>query len=92
METNITGSSDATLLNGDYIIYQPRNYDEVMVISDYLKNAQSVIVNLELIDDQTSTYLIHFLSGVIYGIDGEIHNLGVKTYLCTPRSITVGGF
>lgn len=92
METNITGSNDATLLAGDYIIYQPRNYDEVMVISDYLKNAQSVIVNLEMIDEQTSTYLIHFLSGVIYGIDGEIHNLGLKTYLCTPSTVAVGGF
>lgn len=92
METNITGSNDATLLAGDYIICQPRSYDEVMVISDYLKNAQSVIVNLEMIDEQTSTYLIHFLSGVIYGIDGEIHNLGLKTYLCTPSTIVVGGF
>lgn len=92
METNFTGTNEATLLSGDYIIYQPKDYNEVMVISDYLKKGQSVIVNLELIDDQSATYLIHFLSGVIYGIDGEIHNLGVKTYLCTPSVISVGGF
>ena len=92
METNVTGKTDAPLLNGDYIIYQPRIYDEVMVISDYLKRSQSVIVNLEMIDDQTATYLIHFLSGVIYGVDGEIHNLGLKTYLCTPSTVVVGGF
>ncbi len=91
METNVTNTATENL-KGDFIIYQPREYNEVTVISDYLKNNQSVIVNLELVSDETATYLVHFLSGVIYGIDGDIHNLGLKTYLCTPSTISVGGF
>lgn len=91
MDTNATNNSNENLA-GDFVIYQPSEYNEVTVISDYLKNNQSVIVNLELVSDETATYLVHFLSGVIYGIDGDIHNLGVKTYLCTPSSISVAGF
>ena len=55
------------------IMVEPKTQKEIQQVIDYLKQGQSVAVNLEGIADTDRTRILDFLSGAIYGVDGSIH-------------------
>ena len=52
---------------------------------DYLKQGQSVAVNLEGISSEDSMRILDFLSGAIYGVNGSIHRWYGDLFLLAPE-------
>ncbi len=73
------------------ILVEPRAYSESQQIADYLKNRNSVVVNLKRVTSDQAKRLIDFLTGTIYAIGGDLQKLGNGIYLCTPNNINVQG-
>ena len=73
------------------ILLEPRAFSESQQIADYLKNRNSVVVNLKRVTSDQAKRIIDFLSGVIYAIGGSMQKIGVGIYLCTPKNISVQG-
>lgn len=71
------------------ITFEPRSYEEVRYAADHLKLQRSVVINLHRLNDQQTSKVKDFLSGVIYAIDGSFEKLGPKMYLFTPKSCTM---
>lgn len=73
------------------ILLEPRAYSESQQIADYLKNRNSVVVNLKRVTTEQAKRIIDFLSGCIYAIGGTMQKIGVGIYLCTPKNVNVQG-
>ncbi len=73
------------------ILLEPRAYSESQQIADHLKSRNSVVVNLKRVTSDQAKRIIDFLSGCIYAIGGNMQQVGVGIYLCTPKNVNVQG-
>ena len=73
------------------ILLEPRAYSESQQIADYLKKRNTVVVNLKRVTPDQAKRIIDFLAGAIYAIGGDLQNIGVGIYLCTPKNVSVQG-
>ncbi len=67
------------------IMVEPKTHKEIQQVIDYLKQGQSVAVNLEAISEEDSTRILDFLSGAIYGLNGSILRWHGDLFLLTPE-------
>ena len=67
------------------IMVEPKNHGEMRKVIDYLKQGQTVAVNLENISSEDSQRILDFFSGAIYGLDGSIHRWHGDLFLLAPE-------
>jgi cell division inhibitor SepF len=73
------------------ILLEPRAYSEASQIVDFLKQRNTVVVNLKRVTKDQAKRIIDFLSGTIYAIDGKIEKIGGGIFLCTPNNVNIQG-
>ena len=85
-------SSNAQALNNfgiqtesNIIMVEPKSMSEIQQCVDYLKQGQSVAVNLEGLSTIDSERILDFLSGAIYGLNGSIHRWYGDLFLLAPE-------
>ena len=69
----------------DIVIIDPKTKSEIQQVIDFLKQGQSVAVNLEHIADEDRMRILDFLSGAIYGLNGSIHRWYGDLFLLAPE-------
>ncbi len=72
-------------------VVEPRSFEEVQQIADFLKERRAVIVSLEQADRELSQRIIDFISGTTYALDGSIQRIGEAIFLCAPSHVAVEG-
>lgn len=72
------------------VVADPGSMDEVQNISDQLKNRRPVIVNLEGVEKDQAQAILHFLSGTIYALDGQMQRISTSIFLFAPPNVEVG--
>lgn len=77
--------------SGKMILLEPRAYSESQQIADYLKNRNTVVVNMKRVTADQAKRIVDFLSGTVYAIGGDLQKIGVGIFLCTPKNINVEG-
>ena len=73
------------------IFHNPSSFDEVEEIVDDLKNNKAVIINLEDKDHNMARRFIDFVSGAVYGLNGNIQKIGSGVFIFTPNNIKIDG-
>ena len=73
------------------ILLEPRAFSEAQQIADYLRNRNTVVVNLIRVTPDKAKRIIDFLSGTLYAINGTLQKLGSGIFLCTPNNVSVEG-
>ena len=91
VEEEQEGKKMPTTGSGKMILLEPRAFSESQQIADYLKNRNTVVVNLKRVTSDQAKRLIDFLTGTIYAIGGDLQKLGNGIYLCTPNNVNVQG-
>ena len=73
--------------NGNVTIYSPKTYADVQTMIDILRRNESIIVNLEGIEDSSAQRILDFLSGAAYAIGGSMRRVKEmhSTFLITPQ-------
>lgn len=71
------------------IVMTPRSFDDAQAIADHLKNRRPVLVNLEQLEKDVAQRLIHFLSGTIYALNGEMHRVAAGALFFAPGGVEV---
>ena len=90
-ETPSTASASAGFNNfgiqteSNIIMVEPKTHKEIRQVVEYLKQGQTVAVNLEGISSADSDRILDFLSGAIYGINGSIHRWYGDLFLLAPE-------
>ena len=67
------------------IMVEPKSMSEIQQVVDYLKQGQSVAVNLEGLASADMERILDFLSGAIYGLNGSIHRWHGDLFLLAPE-------
>lgn len=77
--------------SGKMILLEPRAFSEAQQIADYIRNRNTVVVNLKRVTAEQAKRIIDFLSGTIYAVNGNIQKIGGGIFLCTPNNIKIDG-
>ncbi len=88
---NLTAEEVLQEQGSKMILLEPRAYSEAQQITDYLRDRNTVVVNLKRVTPEQAKRIIDFLGGAIYSIQGEIQKIGGGIFLCTPNNVSVQG-
>lgn len=73
------------------VIMQPDSFDDARDVCDHLKNKKPVVVNLENLSKETAQRVVDFLSGSVYGLDGDIQKVSAGIFLIAPNNVDIMG-
>lgn len=76
---------------GNVVIAYPNSFTDVQNIIDNLRQGQSIIVDLNRINDKNSQRIMDYLSGAIYGLGGCQQRIGDNMFLFTPDGVSIQG-
>lgn len=71
------------------VVMEPKEYEEVKSIADYLCDKHTIFLNLEQTDVDVSRRILDFISGVAYANEGAVRRVADKTYVVTPFTVTL---
>ncbi|HHU69004.1 MAG TPA: cell division protein SepF [Thermoanaerobacterales bacterium] len=72
-------------------VIEPEEYEDVLEISENLKKACAVIINLKNMDINDAVRMIDFLSGLVYAINGSIKKIENSIFLVVPAGVDISG-
>lgn len=75
--------------NSEVMVIEPRTFNEAMEIVDFLRGRKSVLLNLHLLDNETSQRIVDFLSGATHAIDGHQQRIGDGVFLFAPSTVVI---
>lgn len=73
------------------VIMQPESFDDARDVSDHLKNKKPVVINLESLSKETAQRVVDFISGSVYGLDGDIQKVSAGIFLIAPNNVDIMG-
>lgn len=71
------------------VILQPNSFEQSQEICEHLKEKKSIIVNLEFVDKDVARRIIDFVSGAVYGLDGNISKVSNSIFLIAPYNYEI---
>jgi cell division inhibitor SepF len=75
--------------SSEVMVIEPRTFNEAMEIVEHLRGRKSVLLNLHLLDQETSQRIVDFLSGATHAIDGHQQRIGDGVFLFAPATVTI---
>lgn len=85
-------SSSGTNVSGSAIemkVVKPDRFEAVADIANLLLANNTVLLNLEDTNKETTRRLIDFMTGVAYAIQGDLRRIANNTYVVTPNNVRV---
>lgn len=76
-------------VDGDIVFFKPEDSNSTRKFVDYLKAKRSIIVNLSNLDPEAKSDALTFVQGALLVLEGQMFEVGVDIYLCTPAHIEV---
>lgn len=75
--------------SSEVMVIEPRTFNEAMEIVEHLRIRKSVLLNLHLLDNETSQRIVDFLSGATHAIDGHQQRIGDGVFLFAPSTVVI---
>jgi cell division inhibitor SepF len=66
------------------LVIEPRSFEDSMEIVKNLKSRNTVIVNLQYLDNESSQRVIDFVSGAAVAMDGSYERVGSGVFIFAP--------
>ena len=73
----------------EVVVFEPRAYNESIQIAQALKERETVILNLQLLDREESQRIVDFLCGCTHALDGNQRKIGDFVFIFTPNNINL---
>ena len=73
------------------VVIQLTSFEDARDIADHLKAKKPVVINLEKLDEDVSRRVVDFLSGAVYGVDGNIQKVANGIFLIAPYNVGIMG-
>jgi len=67
----------------------PNKFDDVQIVINYLKEGESVVLNLNNMNEVDSQRLLDCTSGAIYALNGNIRHVDNNIFLLTPEGFAI---
>lgn len=89
MGSNVIGLPGVNPPTSEVVVLEPRSFDEMAQVIQYLRERKTVIMNLTLMDPAEAQRSVDFVAGGTYAIDGHQERIGENIFLFTPSTVTV---
>ena len=76
-------------VDGDIVFFKPEDSNSTRMFVDYLKARRAIIVNLANLTAESKNETLTFVQGALLVLEGQMFEVGVDIYLCTPAHIEV---
>ncbi len=86
-EVQSTNMNEKTQL----VIRSPKNFEQAQETARCIIAKNPVFLDLKAIDNEMTTRILDFLSGVIFTLEGDIRQMAPRMYLLTPPNVNVDG-
>ena len=70
-------------------IMEPRSFDDAAQIVQHLKDRQTIVLNLHLLDKEQSQRTIDFVCGAAHALNGKPQKVGDLVFVFTPSNVTL---
>ena len=71
------------------VLIKPSNFNDAPGIADYLLQGNAVVANFDSTEAGLTRRMLDFLSGVAYANDGKVKKVADKTYIITPKNVSL---
>ncbi len=86
---DMLGGSVGGYGNKNVVFFYPNSYAEVQQLIDYLKQGESVMLNLDSIASGDAQRMLDFASGAVYALGGCIQQVAPNIFLLTPEGLGI---
>ncbi len=73
------------------VVVQLQSFEDAKDIADHLKSKKPIVINLENLEKEVSRRVVDFLSGAVYGVDGNIQKITNGIFLIAPYNVGIMG-
>lgn len=70
-------------------VMEPRSFDDSAQIVQNLKDRQTIVLNLHLLDKEQAQRTIDFVCGAAHALNGKPQKVGDKVFVFTPSNVTL---
>src|SRR6266567_112028 len=70
-------------------VVEPRIFDDAQEFADQYKGGVPVIINLRMTEQKHAPKILQFASGLVYGLNGRMQQVGEQVFLLTPFNMEV---
>ena len=70
-------------------VHLPEEFNCVEKMASCLKSQESIAVNLENLDSETSVRVLDFLQGVTYALDGYVEKVSEQVFIFAPKTVSL---
>jgi len=79
----------ATTGKNKLVLTQPSGFDDARQIAENLTNGNTVLVNFDRTDAETTKRTIDFMSGITYAVGGTVQRISAAIFLFAPSDVAV---
>lgn len=77
--------------NGTVRVIRPQEFNEAQMVTDYLKEGDSLVINMEGIEVHAAQRIIDFIGGACYALNGSLQAISANIFIAAPSNIDVTG-
>lgn len=72
-------------------VIKPQEFNEAQKVTDYLKEGDSIVINMEGIEVHAAQRIIDFIGGACYALNGSLQAISANIFIAAPSNIDVTG-
>ncbi|MCL2062484.1 MAG: cell division protein SepF [Firmicutes bacterium] len=73
----------------NFVVYKPKNPEDVQRLIDYLKRREPAIINLDDTAEDVAQRILDFVSGATYALSGSVHRIVGNIFLLSPEGVEI---
>ena len=77
--------------NAKIVVLKPKCFNNSTIVADELRRARSVVIDVGALDSDEARRVIDFVSGAIYGMDGNLQKITTGIFVATPNHVDIMG-
>ena len=86
---NVIGMPGINNSNAEVVVVEPHSFDEMPQVIQTLRDRKSVVLNLNVMDQEQAQRAVDFVAGGTYAMDGHQERIGESIFLFTPSCVKV---
>ena len=75
----------------EVIVVKPTSFEDSQDVCDLLISGKAVVANLEGFDSTEAQRIMDFISGCVYAMNGNLHQISKYIFIFSPESIDISG-
>lgn len=73
------------------VVLKPKCFNNSTAVADELRKRRPVIVDVGALDPDEARRVVDFISGTVYGIDGNMQKITSGIFVATPSQVDIMG-